>query len=154
MTSVNYGTKHIQFQKIKEDWWTWEQIEDHGRAWRMEDLGCNKTNRSEQVRIWGCRPRSEWKRTNAATKSLCGVGFVGASSSDANGIECSRTRRAPLGPARRRSPPAQNRPSAGNPPPCRPISPHFDRRVKRERSGPGTFLGVAGFRDKQERESE
>jgi hypothetical protein len=25
----------------------------------------------------------------------------------------------------------------------RPISPHFDRRIERERSGQGTFLGVA-----------
>jgi hypothetical protein len=30
-----------------------------------------------------------------------------------------------------------------DPPPLRPISPHFDRCIEREQSGQGTFLGVA-----------
>jgi hypothetical protein len=82
---------------------------------------------------------------------------VGASSSDANGIDCSRTRRAPLDPARRRPPPARNRPSAGR---SAAASPDFAPLRQMHREGAkwaGNFprCGTGdGFRDKQERGSE
>jgi hypothetical protein len=139
ITSVNYGTKHVQFEK-KEDTWTWEQIEEHGRTTRTEDVGRTKTNRREQVWIWGWRPRSERKTMVAVTKNFGGVGFVGASSSDANGIACSQTR---LGPARGRVEQAPIRPSTGRSAAASSDLTLFHIRFETERSGPRTFLSVA-----------
>jgi hypothetical protein len=154
LTSVNYGTKHVQFHTWKEDAWTWKKIEEHGSTSRTEDVGRNKTNRSEQVQIWGWRPRSEKKTKDAVTKNLGGSGFVGASSSVANEIVCSRTRlRLPRG----RPEPAPIRPSTGR---FATASPDLGLLPQTRREGekwsanfPRCGAGVV-FREKQGRESE
>jgi hypothetical protein len=148
-TSVNFRTKHVQVTKNK-DAWTWEQIEEQGRTWRTEDVGRNKTIQSDEVRIWGWHPRSETKTTDSVTKSLGGVEFVGASSSDANGKDCS------LAPARGWPEPTSIRPSAGR---SAATSPDLgwlpQTRREGEKSSANYPLCGAGvfFRDKQEWES-
>jgi hypothetical protein len=148
---VIYETKAVQFDSSKEGTLSRNNIQDHGRTSRTEDLARNTTNRSVDVRIRGRRRWSETETKEAVAMNLGGSEFEASSSSLANRSACSRP---PLrllhtrpGPAR--TPPSDGRSAAAS---LEKIALPQTRREGEKSSEKFLVCGAGGFfREKQAR---